>query len=206
MWLLTLLGLGLMANQTAPETLAPGPDSGIVLKEQPGLLITNCRLHTQKVFVRLNPREVYMKNILSTDKLISWAGGQWSREVLSHAEADITHMLEQLQKFTITQSELSSPNKRSKRFIGALLTAASVAGSLFSLGLSSYNTVSLTTIKRHVGELEAEIPHIRSQINEQQKELQMIGQTVKGTVPVVNTHSEVLNKTLRAVNSLLTVV
>lgn len=61
MWLLTLPGLGLMANQTAPETLAPGPDSGIVLKEQPGLLITNCRLHTQKVFVRLNPREVYLK-------------------------------------------------------------------------------------------------------------------------------------------------
>lgn len=205
-WLFTLLTFGLLTAPTLPELIEQGPDSGIVLKEQSGLLITNCRLHTQRVFVRLNPREVCRKNVPVTAQLTSWAGTSWSREVLSHAEADITHMLQQLDKFTITQAELGGHSKRPKRFIGGLLTAAAAVGTLFSIGLSSVNTVSLTTVKRHVSELQAEIPSIRAQINQQQHQLQTIGQTAQGTVLVVNTHSETLNKTLRAVNSLLSVV
>ncbi|CAJ1057627.1 uncharacterized protein LOC125802183 [Xyrichtys novacula] len=205
-WLIALLILGLVAAPASPEIVEPGPDSGIVLRDQPGLLITDCRLHTQKVFVRLNPKEVLKKNVPVTAQLTSWAGTHWSRQVVNHAELDITYMLEQLQKFTVSQTELSGTNRRSKRFIGALLTAASVVGSLFGVGLSSVNAISLAAVKRHVGELEAEIPDIRAQINRQQTQLQTIGQTVKGTVLVVNTHTEVLNKTLRAVNSLLSVV
>ncbi|CAJ1053521.1 uncharacterized protein LOC114468322 isoform X3 [Xyrichtys novacula] len=62
-WLIALLILGLVAAPASPEIIEPGPDSGIVLRDQPGLLITDCRLHTQKVFVRLNPKEVLKKNV-----------------------------------------------------------------------------------------------------------------------------------------------
>ncbi len=121
-WLLTYLTLGLLTIPALPEIVEPGPDSGIVLKEQSGLLITNCHLHTQKVFVRLNPLEVCKKNVPVTAQLTSWAGTSWTREVIRHAEADTTHMLQQLEKFTVTQAELGGHAKRSKRFIGGLLT------------------------------------------------------------------------------------
>ncbi|KAK2876640.1 hypothetical protein Q8A67_020736 [Cirrhinus molitorella] len=57
--LLTALSLCLTRGLLQPEIVSPGPASGIVLREQPGLLITNCRTHTQKVYVRLDPRDVY---------------------------------------------------------------------------------------------------------------------------------------------------
>ena len=151
MLLLAILTLGSVITTALPEIVEPGPKSGIVLKEQAGLLITNCRLHTQKVFVRLNPREV-----------------------LEHAEADTTHMLQQLQKFTITQSELSGFKHRPKRFIAGLLTTAAVVGTIFNLGLSTVNAVSLSTVKRHVNELQAEIPEIREQVYQQQEELRTL--------------------------------
>ena len=152
MWLLfSLLTLGLVPAR--PETVEPGPNSGIVLKEQPGLLITNCRLHTQKVFVRFDPETVCKTNIPTTTKETSWVGQRWNAEAMGHAEADITHMLKQLQKFTITQSELSGASKREKRFIGTLLAAAATVGSLFSLGVSAVNSVQLSTVRRHIGEL-----------------------------------------------------
>ena len=182
MLLLAILTLGSVITTALPEIVEPGPKSGIVLKEQAGLLITNCRLHTQKVFVRLNPREV-----------------------LEHAEADTTHMLQQLQKFTITQSELSGFKHRPKSFIAGLLTAAAVVGTIFNLGLST-DAVSLSTVKRHVNELQAEIPEIREQVYQQQEELRTLGQSVKGTILVVSSHSIALNKTIRAVDSLLSVV
>ncbi|KAK2892564.1 hypothetical protein Q8A67_012552 [Cirrhinus molitorella] len=47
--LLTALSLCLTRGLLQPEIVSPGPASGIVLREQPGLLITNCRTHTQKV-------------------------------------------------------------------------------------------------------------------------------------------------------------
>ncbi len=51
----------------------------------------------------------------------SWAGARWTREVLAHAQADVNHMLLQLQKLTVTQADLSGYNQRPKRFLGALL-------------------------------------------------------------------------------------
>lgn len=206
MLLLAILTLGLVITAALPEIIEPGPKSGIVLKEQAGLLITNCRLHTQKVFVRLNPREVCRRHVPTTSELTGWAGQRWYREVLEHAEADTTHMLQQLQKFTITQSELSGFKHRPKRFIAGLLTAAAVVGTIFNLGLSTVNAVSLSTVKRHVNELQDEIPEIREQVYRQQEELRTIGQSVKGTILVVNSHSVALNKTIRAVNSLLAIV
>ena len=74
MLLLALLTLGSIITAALPEIVESGPNSGIVLREQAGLLITNCRLHTQKVFVRLNPREVCRKHVPTTLALTGWAG------------------------------------------------------------------------------------------------------------------------------------
>lgn len=167
-WLpLLFLILRLLVVPSRPEMIKPGPDSGIALEGQSDLLITDCRLHTQRVFVRLNPRDVCRKHMSSTAHLTSW-----TRKVINHAKADITHMLQQLEKFTITQSELAGHQRCNKRFIGGILAAAIMVGSLFSLGMSTYNTVSMSTVKRHIGELQSEIPQIRSQINQQQQQLE----------------------------------
>lgn len=58
LWI-TVLYISLQGGWSQPEIVSLGPASGIVLKEQPGLLIMNCRTHSQKVYVRLNPRDVY---------------------------------------------------------------------------------------------------------------------------------------------------
>lgn len=205
-WILALLTLSLVLLTARPEIIEQGPSSGIVLKDQPGLLVTNCRLHTQKVFVRLNPKEVCRRHVPTTNQQTSWAGRRWERIAVEHAEADITHMLTQLQKFMVTQSELSGSARRSKRFLGGVLTAVSLVGSFFGLGLSAYNSVNMATIKRHVGELQAEIPDIRRQVYSQQKQLQTLGQSLQGTILIVNTHSEALNKTIRTVDLLLSII
>ena len=63
-------------SQPPPDLVSPAPASGIVLREQPGLLITNCRTHTQKVYVRLDPRNVYRAHYPTTAVLYSWAGAK----------------------------------------------------------------------------------------------------------------------------------
>ncbi|CAJ1066314.1 uncharacterized protein LOC114468322 isoform X3 [Xyrichtys novacula] len=85
-WLIVLLILGLVAAPASPEIVEPGPDSGIVLRDQPGLLITDCRLHTQKVFVRLNPKEVLKKNV---PDLLSTA----TREATTPLQAHLAYTL-----------------------------------------------------------------------------------------------------------------
>ena len=189
LWLM-LVTMGLATTQSQTEMIELGSDSGIVLKEQPGILITDCRLHTQKVFVRFSPEVVCGRNAPTTARLTSWAGTRWKREVVTHAEVDITHILQQLQKFTITRAELSGANKREKRFIGGLLTAASAIGSRFSLGVSAVNAVNGAAIKRHVNELQSEIPGIQQQLDRQRGQLGTVAKTVEGTVLVLNSHSE----------------
>ncbi|XP_013888616.1 uncharacterized protein LOC106535995 [Austrofundulus limnaeus] len=203
--LTTLFLLGLM-GKALPDMVEPGPLSGVVLREQPGLLITNCRLYAQKVYVRFNPLNLCHQQASSSMKLASWAGNSWNHQAVQHAEADITHMLEQLQKFTISRSELSGTGKREKRFIGGILTAASAIGSLFSLGISSVNAVNIAAIKRHVAELQNEIPRIQLQLDEQQDQLTQVGKTVLDTVLVVNTHSTELTKLAKAVTELSSVI
>ena len=108
-------------------------------------------------------------------------------------------MLQQLQKLTITQSELSGASKREKRFIGTLLAAAATVGSLFSLGVSAVNSVQLSTVRRPISELQTEIPEIQEQINQQQEDLRTVGKTLQGTILVLNSQSNTLSKTLGTV-------
>ncbi len=81
-----------------PEVASPGPASGIVLREQPGLLIMNCKTYTRKVYVRLDPCDVFRAHYTLSATQTTWAVARWTREVLAHAQADVNHMLHQLQK------------------------------------------------------------------------------------------------------------
>lgn len=206
MWPKLILLVACLISMAAPDMIEPGPKSGIVLKDQAGLLITNARLHTQKIVVKLNPREVCRKNLPMDNLDLAWAARVWAQTVIKHAEQDITHMLWQLDKFTVSQAELSGTHGRSKRFIGAILAAAAGVGTLFNMGMTTANAVSVSTLKRHMGELDAEMPVIKDQINKQKEDLITVGKTLQGTIVVVNTHTEALNKTMRSVNDLIKVL
>ena len=204
LWI-TIMCLQTIRGQPPPDVISPGPASGIVLREQPGLLITNCRTHTQKVYVRLDPRNVYRAHYPSAVAQYSWAGARWTETALNHAEADIEHMLNQLEKMTLTQAELSGHNRRSKRFLGALLGAAAAVGTLFNIGMSSVNAVNIATVRRHVAEIQTELPQLKDQLTTQSASLTTIGKTLRGTVTILNTHSVMLNQTVNSMKQLFTV-
>lgn len=200
---LCLCILGVMLQ---PEVASLGPASGIVIREQPGLLITNCKTYTQRVYVRINPRDVVRAHYTPTATQTTWAGSRWTRETLGHAQADVNHMLQQLQKMTVTQAELSGYNRRPKRFLGALLGAAAAVGTLFNIGVSTANAVNLATVRRHVGEIQAEMPVIRQQLSVQSQALQTFGKSLNGTITILNIHSTLLNQTIKSINKLFSVV
>ena len=204
LWIL-LLCLQTIRGQPPPDIITPGPASGIVLREQPGLLITNCRTHTQKVYVRLDPRNVYNAHYPRAVAQYSWAGARWTEDSLRHADADVTHMLKQLEKMTVTQAELGGHNRRPKRFLGALLGAAAAVGTLFNIGMSSVNAVNIATVRRHVAEIQTELPQLKEQLTTQSAALQTIGKTLRGTVVILNTHSVLLNQTVNSMKQLFTV-
>ncbi|KAF4107843.1 hypothetical protein G5714_010602 [Onychostoma macrolepis] len=184
----SILCLQLTRGQPQTEITSPGPASGIVPRDQPGLLITTCRTHTQKVYVRLDPRNVYRTHHPQAAAHYSWAGARWTENSFARAEADIKHMLTQLQKMTVTQAELSGHNRRNKRFLGALLGAVAPVGTLFNLGVTSFNSVSLSTLRQHVREIQTEIPQLREQLTPQGQTLQTTGKSLisklKMTAPV----------------------
>jgi hypothetical protein len=82
--------------------------TGIVLRDDQGLLITNCRVHTQRVYVRLDAENMYHQHFPPATHL-SWPRLDWTTLAVKHAQLDTAHMLAQLQKFTVTQSELEEP-------------------------------------------------------------------------------------------------
>ncbi len=118
----------------------------------------------------------------------------------------MNHMLHQLQKMTVTQAELSGYNRRPKRFLGPLLGAAAAVGTLFNIGMNTGNAVNLATVRRHVGEIQAEMPEIRQQLLVQSHTLQTFGKSLNGTITILNTHSTLLNQTIKSINKLFSVV
>lgn len=204
LWILGLL-LRLPVSQTI-ELFEPGPPTGIVLQNTPGLLITRCSLYTQRVYVRLDPWDVYRKHIrlppLLTEGRLS---GIQNQDTIEQAKQTTVNILEQLQKFLVTEEDLSG-NKRPKRFLGGLIAAASAIGSLFSIGVSATNSISIGALRKHVNELDEEMPEIQQKLLLQQGQLRNLGQTVKGTILTVNLHSAILNNTLHAIENLKEVV
>ncbi|XDV17752.1 hypothetical protein PO909_023571 [Leuciscus waleckii] len=123
----------------------------------------------------------------------------------THFTADIHHMLNQLEKTTLTQAELSGHNRRSKRFLGVLLGAAAAVGTLFNIGMSSVNAVNIATVRRHVAEIQTELPQLKDQLTTQSASLTTIARTLRGTVTILNTHSVMLNQTVSSMKQLFTV-
>ncbi|CAB1348653.1 unnamed protein product [Coregonus sp. 'balchen'] len=99
-----ILTLCALVKTYPADVLTSGPPTGIVLRDDPGLLITNCRVHTQRVYVRLDAENVYRQHI-SPAAHMSWAGDDWTTQAVKHAQLDTAHMLAQLQKFTVTHEE-----------------------------------------------------------------------------------------------------
>lgn len=199
-----ILTLCALVKTNPADVITNGPPTGIVLRDDPGLLITNCRVHTQRVYVRLDAENVYRQHIPPAAHL-SWAGADWTSQAIKHAQLDTAHMLAQLQKFTVTQSELAEP-RREKRFVGALLSIGAAVGSLFALGTTAVNAVSLATVKRNVREITEEMPLIQQQMKAQALRLQHVGKSLQDTILVVNTHATLLNKTILSVGKLAEVM
>ncbi|KAL7395391.1 hypothetical protein ABVT39_015645 [Epinephelus coioides] len=92
--------------------------------------------HTQRIYVCLDPWDVYRNHIRLSPKLTEgWLRGIQMQDTIEHAKQAMVHILQQLEKFLVTEKDLSD-KKRPKRFLGALLAAAAGVGSLFSIGLS----------------------------------------------------------------------
>ncbi|CAB1318231.1 unnamed protein product [Coregonus sp. 'balchen'] len=58
-----ILTLCALVKANRADVLTSGPPTGIVLRDDPGLLITNCRVHRQRVYVRLDAENVYRQRI-----------------------------------------------------------------------------------------------------------------------------------------------
>ncbi|XP_038132013.1 uncharacterized protein LOC119777274 [Cyprinodon tularosa] len=203
-WVIGFL-LGSTMGQPS-SVIETGPPTGTALQDTPGLLITHCKLHTQRVFVRLDPWDVYRKHI----KLPPQIGegrqqGSQIHDTVNHAKHTTTHILKQLEKFMVTEQDLVG-SKRPKRFLGGLIASVAAVGSLFSIGLSAANAVSLKTIQKHVQELDSEMPEIQQRLLIQQKLLNIQTKTLQGTVVTVNLHSALINNTMHALETLTEVV
>ncbi|CAJ1064733.1 hypothetical protein LDENG_00238730%2C partial [Xyrichtys novacula] len=125
--------LGLVAAPASPEIVEPGPDSGIVLRDQPGLLITDCRLHTQKVFVRLNPKEVLKKNVPVTAQLTSRAGTYWIQDLLSTATREAITPLQAHLAYTLDSAVLIYVNLEDREIAFLINLPIIASGSIYRL-------------------------------------------------------------------------
>lgn len=190
----------------AIHVVEPGPPTGIVLQNTPGLLITYCSLYSQRVYVRLEPWDVYHKHIRLPPRLTKGRpSGAQTHDTVEHAKQTTVHILEQLQKFLVTKEDLSG-NKRPKRFLGGLIAAASAIGSLFSIGVSAANSISISALQKHIKDLDEEMPEIQEKIILQQGQLQNLDKMVQGTILTVNLHSAILSNTMHALETLTDIV
>ena len=80
-FLLLILTLCAQVKTNPADVITNGPPTGIVFRDDPGLLITNCRVHT-RVYVRLDAENVYRQHIPPAAHL-SWAGADWPARQLS---------------------------------------------------------------------------------------------------------------------------
>ncbi len=80
-------------------------------------------------------------------------------------------------------------------------------GTLFNIDMNTANAVNLATVRRHVGEIQAEFyDMIRQQLLVQSHALQTFGKSLNGTITILNTHSTLLNQTIKSINKLFSVV
>lgn len=114
-WVLGII-VSLQSTQSI-EVVEHGPPTGITLQETPRLLITHRHLYTQRIYICLDPWDVYCKHIWSPPQLTEGRlSGTQTQDIVEHAKLTTVHILEQLQKFLVTED--LSRNKWPKWFLG----------------------------------------------------------------------------------------
>ena len=210
----------IVALTMAQPQISEAPSGGVALQDQSGLLLTNVRVITQKMYFRADPLELYRRharNVLAVGQKLEPESQVWVEDIVSHATSDRTHILGQMLNFAITREDLTgyavhSRTKadamerqrapRDKRFaFSTLFTVASALTSLFSIGMTSVNTVSVSTIRSQVEVINRDLPIIRKQLDTHGQQIQALSMTVRDTVVLVNSHTEILNKTARAMTT-----
>lgn len=94
LWILVIL-LTLQSSQSG-EVVEPGPPAGIALQESPGLLLSNCRIHTQQIYVRLDPWDAYCKHLKLPPQSADGRPNTQTQNRTDHAKVTTIHMLDQL--------------------------------------------------------------------------------------------------------------
>ena len=199
-----VLFLSLIFGALGGTLVEEGPRSGVVLRESPGLLLTEVQERTQRVFVHIDPQS-YVQGYWGEPEKVEGIGiapgvsmAQIDQALLDHAEATVAETLRQLEKVMISNEGLRAQNGevRTKRFLGALLGAAAGLGTLFNLGLGTANRVSITHLQDSAQAIEAELAFLRSQVEVQKEALLAVGKTLEKTIVVVNHHTQLVNRTM----------
>ncbi|OCT57682.1 hypothetical protein XELAEV_18003140mg [Xenopus laevis] len=130
----------------AKPIVVPGPSSGIILQDAAGFIMTNKRILSQKVYISLDPRCVFERQV-NISEIRSPEIQTWYRLHIRYSQERITQILEQAWK-TLTREPFSS-NQRPKRFISAIVAAMIfvIVGTVFATGVTIANSVSLKTLE-----------------------------------------------------------
>ena len=193
------------SKKISPLTFEPGPDAGIVLKSTDSLLITKTETVTMPFFVRFDFAKLY-GNAFGTNRstVILWL----LKGIFGHVTEQTTLALTELQKFTYHREHYSvtsvdPEHVREKRQVFALgLGIAAAAGSIFNLGWASYNAVNIKTIQANMKVIQEHLPKMRDSINNNAKKIEVVTQGMHKIVTVLNTQSEILNKSISQLLSL----
>ncbi|CAM4530049.1 unnamed protein product [Leuciscus chuanchicus] len=114
-------------------------------REQLRLQITDRKTYPQQVHVRLiQACPVYRAHYPSSVAQYIGTSARRTEDSLSHAEAKVEHMFNQLEKVTVTQLGLLSTNHHSRRLLGVWLRVVAATRTLFNIGTSSVNAANQT--------------------------------------------------------------
>lgn len=83
----------------------------------------------------MDPEIVRQQRLCPISNLISVEACRYINEIIQQAELDISQMLEQLQKVTVTQTELVGTEKRAKYLLGEIFAVATDVSALFNLSI-----------------------------------------------------------------------
>ena len=92
----------IVALTMAQPQISEAPSGGVALQDQSGLLLTNVRVITQKMYFRADPLELYRRharNVLAVGQKLEPESQVWVEDIVSHATSDRTHILGQMFEF-----------------------------------------------------------------------------------------------------------
>lgn len=184
-----------------PDVIVPGPQAGILLKDEPGFLVADAQMVTHQVYVALDPLHVIRRYQKEPIQAYREETKTWYEEHLAHTRAAVKTSLRQLER-TAVYMDTPDNSPRSKRAIFGVFLALAGLGSLLATSMSVANSVSLSTLKSNMDSLQQGLGHIKEEIKQQQLALQGIRTTIDDTVLVVNLHGKILDSTITQVQVL----